>query len=118
MASVLPVSSEVVAMDVITNPIKAIRAFCLECSCGSTAEVKSCPVEKCPLFPFRLGKNPYRQRREFQGAEYHMSATESIKAVVENAGSLFTKGVPPMIRIIIDIQNTTTNSNQRLNNYA
>lgn len=51
-------------MDVITNPIKAIRAFCLECSCGSTAEVKSCPVEKCPLFPFCLGKNPYRQRRE------------------------------------------------------
>jgi hypothetical protein len=48
----------------ITNPVKAIRAYCLACSCGSTAEVKECPVIKCELYPFRMGKNPYRQRRE------------------------------------------------------
>lgn len=48
----------------ITNPVKAIRAFCMGCSGDSTAEVKNCPVEKCPLYPFRMGKNPYRQRRE------------------------------------------------------
>jgi len=47
-----------------TNPVKAIREYCVECSGGSTAEVKCCPVEKCPLYPFRFGKNPYRQRRE------------------------------------------------------
>ena len=58
----------------ITNPVKAIRAFCLECSCGSTAEVKDCRVHKCPLFPFRLGKNPYRQRREMTEDEKQVLA--------------------------------------------
>lgn len=51
-------------MPEITNPVKAIRAKCLECSCGSSNEVKLCPVQKCPIWPFRLGKNPYRQKRE------------------------------------------------------
>ena len=51
-------------MDEITNPVKAIRAKCIDCCCGSTAEVKDCPAVKCPLYPFRFGKNPYRQRRE------------------------------------------------------
>lgn len=53
----------------IKNPVKAIRAFCLGCSGDSTAEVKSCPVVECPLFPFRMGKNPYRQRREMSEEE-------------------------------------------------
>lgn len=48
----------------ITNPAKAIRAFCVECSNGSSHEVKNCPRDVCPLYPFRFGKNPYRQRRE------------------------------------------------------
>ena len=51
------------------NPVKAIRAFCLECSGGATSEVKFCPVEECPLYPFRFGKNPYRQRRELTEEE-------------------------------------------------
>lgn len=42
------------------SPLKAIRLKCLDCSCGSPNEVKLCPVEKCPLYPFRLGKNPNR----------------------------------------------------------
>lgn len=47
-----------------TNPVKAIRAKCLECSNGSSNEVRLCPIEHCPLFPFRFGKNPYRAKRE------------------------------------------------------
>lgn len=50
-------------MSEITNPVKAIRAKCLDCS-GTTNEVKECPVTKCPLYPFRFGKNPYRTKRE------------------------------------------------------
>lgn len=49
---------------IITSPIKAIRAKCLECSNNSANEVKLCPVEKCALHPFRFGKNPYRTKRE------------------------------------------------------
>ena len=58
----------------ITNPVKAIRAKCIDCCCGSTAEVKECPAVKCPLYPFRLGKNPYRQRREMSDEEKQVLA--------------------------------------------
>jgi hypothetical protein len=51
-------------MEYKKNPVKAIREKCIDCSCGSTAEVKECTVEQCPLFPYRFGKNPFRQKRE------------------------------------------------------
>lgn len=51
-------------MDYETNPVKAIRKKCLDCSCGSNNEVKECLVTTCPIYPFRLGKNPFRQKRE------------------------------------------------------
>ena len=50
--------------DIITNPVKAIRAFCLECCGGSSYEVKDCTSKECNLYPFRLGRNPYRTKRE------------------------------------------------------
>lgn len=53
----------------ITNPVKAIRAFCLECSNGSSTEVKECPRTICPLYSFRFGKNPHRKRRELTEEE-------------------------------------------------
>lgn len=48
----------------ITNPVKAIRAKCLDCCCGQLREVEQCPSTRCPLHPFRFGKNPYRSKRE------------------------------------------------------
>ena len=45
----------------LQNPVKAIRAKCLDCSCGNVIEVKFCPVTNCSLYPFRMGRNPYRQ---------------------------------------------------------
>lgn len=47
-----------------TNPVKVIRLKCLDCCCGSSDEVKVCPCEDCPLWPFRFGKNPYRHKTE------------------------------------------------------
>lgn len=41
------------------TPIKAIRAKCLERSGGSVNEVKLCVIPDCPLYPYRLGHNPY-----------------------------------------------------------
>lgn len=40
------------------TPIKAIRAKCLDCCAGQNNEVKLCPVEKCPLYPYRFGHRP------------------------------------------------------------
>ena len=51
-------------MEYETNPVKTIRKKCLDCCCGSTEEVKSCEITDCWLHPFRLGKNPFRAKRE------------------------------------------------------
>ena len=44
----------------IRQPLKAIRAHCLECVGGSSDEVKLCTAPKCWLYPYRFGKNPFR----------------------------------------------------------
>ena len=43
------------------TPIKAIRAKCLECSNGQLSEIRECVIPDCPLYPFRMGKNPNRK---------------------------------------------------------
>lgn len=70
----------------ITNPVKAIRAFCLGCSGDSPAEVKNCVIGMCPLYPFRLGKNPYRQRREMTEEQKQVLA-DRLKEARKNIGS-------------------------------
>lgn len=47
------------------SPLKAIREKCIDCVCGQIKEVKLCESETCPLWPFRMGKNPYRTKREY-----------------------------------------------------
>lgn len=53
----------------VSNPMKAIKAKCLDCCCGNAAEVKLCPAQDCPLHPFRLGRNPFRAKREYSDEE-------------------------------------------------
>ena len=43
------------------TPLKAIRAKCLDCMCGQYTEVKLCPSEGCPLYNFKMGRNPARK---------------------------------------------------------
>ena len=47
-------------MNKALTPVKAIRAYCLDCSGDSAHEVKLCPISECPLYKYRLGKNPNR----------------------------------------------------------
>ena len=44
-----------------TSPVKVIREKCLDCCCGSWYEVEQCTAVRCPLHPWRMGKNPYRK---------------------------------------------------------
>jgi hypothetical protein len=44
----------------ITSPIKAIKAKCMDCCCMSRSAVEQCGATECPLYEFKLGKNPYR----------------------------------------------------------
>lgn len=38
------------------NPVKVIRAKCLDCCAGNKKEVKACETVKCPLHKWRFGK--------------------------------------------------------------
>jgi hypothetical protein len=40
------------------TPLKAMRAKCLDCSCGSRKEVSNCQIPDCPIYPYRFGKRP------------------------------------------------------------
>jgi len=44
------------------NPLKAVRAHCLECA-NTAPEVRLCHLTRCALHPFRFGTNPYRKAR-------------------------------------------------------
>ena len=69
----------------ITNPMKAIRAFCVECCGGSPNEVKLCPAQNCQLYAFRSGKNPYRSKRELTD-EQRAAAAERLRQAREKKG--------------------------------
>lgn len=51
------------------SPVRAIRAKCVECFGGEVRQVANCSSPKCPLYPFRFGKNPYTNRRELTDDE-------------------------------------------------
>ena len=40
------------------SALLAIRAKCLDCACGSDAEIRKCTLTHCALYPFRMGKRP------------------------------------------------------------
>lgn len=42
----------------VLRPLKAIRLHCLDCCCWQPKEVKMCTVEKCTLWPYRMGHRP------------------------------------------------------------
>lgn len=66
------------------SPIKAIRAKCMECSCGQREEVKLCPIEDCALYPFRFGKNPFNKKTKTMSDEQKAAAAERMKKARES----------------------------------
>lgn len=42
---------------------KAIRAKCMECCCGNSAEVRRCRITDCALWPWRMGTASLRTCR-------------------------------------------------------
>lgn len=45
------------------SPLQRIKQYCLGCA-GTAHEVKLCPVEDCPLWPMRFGRNSLAPKRE------------------------------------------------------
>ena len=44
--------------------VKAIRRNCVECMGGSFVAVEDCQTSDCPLYVFRMGRNPFRISRK------------------------------------------------------
>ncbi len=49
-------------MKEITTPLQAIRKKCYECSNNQYWEIRGCLVTDCPLYEFRNGRIPQRQK--------------------------------------------------------
>ena len=60
--------------------LKAIRAKCLDCCCGMPSEVRECPCTDCALHPYRMGKNPFRKKREMSDEQRAELAERLAKA--------------------------------------
>ena len=60
------------------SPLKAIRAKCLDCCCGSAYKVKNCVIYDCNLYPYHLGNNPFRTRSMTE--EQKQVAAERLKS--------------------------------------
>ena len=49
--------------------LKVIRKKCLDCVCHVPSEVRQCTAAKsCALWPYRLGKNPWKSPRHLSPA--------------------------------------------------
>ena len=68
--------------------LRAIRRKCLWCSGGDPKEVASCLVPDCALFPFRMGKNPWRA----PVSEARREAGRRIAASFKKAGTIPASG--------------------------
>jgi hypothetical protein len=62
------------------NPLKALRARCLDCCCGNASEVRKCTAVACPSWPVRMGTNPFRQKRVLSDEQKQTMAERLAKA--------------------------------------
>ena len=62
--------------------MKAVRAKCLDCCGGNKSVIPVCGIPNCPLYPFRLGKNPFRKREISE--EERTKLSERMKSINRN----------------------------------
>ena len=58
--------------------LKLVKAKCLDCCCDQPKEVVLCPIERCPLYSVRLGKDP--NPRKLSDAELEIRKNNLSKA--------------------------------------
>ena len=61
----------------------AIRAKCIDCCGGSPAEVRRCSCIDCALWAFRMGTDPWRDKREMT-EEQRAAAAERLSRARAN----------------------------------
>lgn len=60
---------------------RVIREKCLACCCHQPTEVRLCVCDDCPLWPYRMGTNPFKRKL---GVEERQRRAEQLR---QNAGS-------------------------------
>lgn len=70
------------------TPLKAIRLKCLDCSGDSAEEVKKCVIPHCPLYPFRLGKHPFKKPMSEEHKKKCGEALRKARAARQEQGNL------------------------------
>jgi len=70
------------------TPLQALRAHCLDCSGQQASEVAHCPVTRCPSWPFRLGRNPWRIVTDAQRAASRSNAKHLLSGSRQDHGGL------------------------------
>jgi hypothetical protein len=65
------------------TPVKAMRAKCLDCMGGQPSGVRKCEFNECPLFNYRMGKNPNRKgiggRQKEKVRKHQLECAETLK---------------------------------------
>lgn len=63
----------------------AIRAYCVQiCMCGSTKAVLECVSTACPLWPFKMGNDPWRAQRDMS-EDQRQAAADRLAAARRSA---------------------------------
>ena len=64
------------------EPMKAIRAKCIDCCGGSRSEVRKCQVTSCDLYPLRMGHRPKPKDKGSKEAQ-----VSPVHGAIDNQGS-------------------------------
>jgi hypothetical protein len=92
------------------TPCKAIHQFCIECS-GGQKQVRECPSKECPLWIYRMGKNPKRKgiggkscHRRLKGKKCHIEKILGTQVTKINPVEFGVKGNKRIRLIVEDIE--------------
>lgn len=81
----LEITSETSTESKKMSPLRAIKLRCIDCCGGSYSEVKVCPSVNCALYPFRTGRNPFREKRVMTDEQRQQLAERLARARAEKA---------------------------------
>jgi hypothetical protein len=56
--------------------LSAVRCKCLDCTAFQETIIRNCAIESCPLWPYRMGRNPFRKRMKKSTADHLLSQEE------------------------------------------